>query len=94
MRVLGSGLAVGIRVTSSVLVVSLADGRQLSVPLDWFPHLKKASPRARKNWELIGGGIGIHWPDLDEDISVENLLAPRTSHLRARKPAKTASGRH
>lgn len=90
---LGPNLAVGVRVNSSALVVRLADGRQLSTPLDFFPRLKKASSRARKNWELIGGGIGIHWPDLDEDISVENLLAPRTSHLRSRKPAKTASGR-
>lgn len=86
-------VAVEVAFTDGRLLVCLADGRELSVPLDFFPRLKKASARARKNWELIGGGIGIHWPDLDEDISVENLLAPRTSHLRAHKPAKTASGR-
>ena len=50
------------------LRVSFVDGRELSVPLSWFPRLKKASPSQRKQWELIGGGLGIHWPLLDEDI--------------------------
>jgi len=53
----------------------LEDGRQLLVPLAWFPRLLEASDAQRRNWRLIGHGIGIHWPDLDEDISVENLLA-------------------
>jgi hypothetical protein len=75
------------------MLIRLADGRELSVPLAFFPRLQKASTRARSKWELIGGGIGIHWPDLDEDISVENLLAPRTAHLRARKSPKGASGK-
>ena len=86
-------VAVGVAFRDGRMLVRLADGRELSVPLAFFPRLKKAPNRARKNWELIGGGIGIHWPDLDEDISVENLLAPRTSHLRARKSAKSASGK-
>ncbi len=86
-------VAVGVAFTDGRILVRLADGRELSVPLSFFPRLSRAAPRARKNWELIGGGIGIHWPDLDEDISVENLLAPRTAHLRARKPAKPASGK-
>jgi Protein of unknown function (DUF2442) len=54
--------------------VRLRDGREISVPLAWFPRLKAASPKQRKNWRLIGKGIGIHWPDLDEDISVTALL--------------------
>lgn len=66
------------------MLVRFADGRELAVPLDWFPRLKRATPTQRKHWELVGGGIGIHWPDVDEDISVENLLLPQRSLLRAR----------
>ena len=55
--------------------VSLLDGRCLSVPLVWFPWLHAASPEQRDHWELIGQGIGIHWPELDEDLSVTGLLA-------------------
>lgn len=60
------------------LVVDLEDGRQISVPIVWFPRLAEAMSVHRNeldNWRLIDAGIGIHWPDLDEDISVENLLA-------------------
>lgn len=56
------------------LVVHLQDGRSLSVPLEWFPRLRDATPEERERWELLGSGIGIHWPDLDEDISVAGLL--------------------
>jgi len=56
------------------LVLHLEDGRSLSVPLEWFPRLRDASPEQRAYWELLGAGIGIHWPDLDEDISVAGLL--------------------
>jgi hypothetical protein len=56
------------------LWVSLRDGRQLSVPLAYFPRLLKATPKQRKKWELSGGGVGIHWDALDEDISVAGLL--------------------
>jgi hypothetical protein len=59
------------------LRVRLADGREIVVPLTGFPRLQKATAKKLKNWRLIGGGIGIHWPDLDEDISVEGLLAIR-----------------
>lgn len=71
-------LAENVEVSHGKLRVTLIDGRELSVPLSWFPRLQKASSSQRKRWELIGGGIGIHWPLIDEDISVENLLAPRS----------------
>jgi hypothetical protein len=64
-----------VRLTSKTLEVVLQDGRTLSVPLDWYPRLAHGSPRERQRWRLIGGGIGIHWPDLDEDISISGLLA-------------------
>ena len=63
-----------VRVTDRALVVELCDGRVVSVPLAWYPRLAEASPRERRRWELLGPGIGIHWPDLDEDISIEGLL--------------------
>ncbi len=66
--------AVDIGFTNDSLRVTLADGREVSVPLEWFPRLRKATPKQRRNWHLIGRGIGIHWPDIDEDISVEGLL--------------------
>ncbi len=56
------------------LVVQLQDGRSLSVPLEWFPRLRDATPRQRQRWDLLGSGIGINWPELDEDISVAGLL--------------------
>ncbi|MBW7889296.1 MAG: DUF2442 domain-containing protein [Bacteroidetes bacterium] len=61
--------------TSDALKVVLADGREVSAPLEWFPRLRDASEQQRKNWRLIGKGIGIHWEDVDEDISVKSLLA-------------------
>ncbi len=66
--------AVDVTVTDEFLKVRLADGREISVPLEWLPALRDASPEARRNWRLIGGGVGIHWQDLDEDLSVEGLL--------------------
>ena len=68
-----------VRVTDDAVVVDLADGRTITVPLAWFPRLAHGTLAERTNWRLIGGGEGIHWPDLDEDISVESLLAGRTS---------------
>ncbi|MXW24008.1 MAG: DUF2442 domain-containing protein [Chloroflexi bacterium] len=59
--------------------VWVLDGRTISVPLDWYPRLTHATPEERDNWRLIAGGEGIHWPDLDEDISVEGLIASRPS---------------
>jgi len=67
-------LAVDVVCTDDALHVVLADGREISVPLVWFPRLLKATSAERKNWRLIGGGIGIHWQDVDEDISIESLL--------------------
>ncbi|MBZ5588206.1 MAG: DUF2442 domain-containing protein [Acidobacteriia bacterium] len=67
-------LAVDVQVTEDEITVSLADGRRLSAPLVWFPRLLAASAAARSNWRLIGDGEGVHWPDADEDISVEALM--------------------
>ena len=61
------------------LVVEFADGRTIAVALAWFPRLAHGAPTERSNWRLIAGGEGIHWPDLDEDVSVESLLAGRRS---------------
>jgi hypothetical protein len=68
-----------ILITKDTLTVDLSDGRTVSVPVAWFPRLLHATPEERKNWRLIGHGSGIHWEDLDEDISVENLLAGKQS---------------
>lgn len=67
-------LATTIDFTEDSLVVTLEDGRVLSVPLEWFPRLRDASTKDRCNWRFIGKGYGIHWPTLDEDISVPGLL--------------------
>jgi hypothetical protein len=61
------------------LAVSLSDGRTIAVPLVWFPRLVNATPQQRERYELMGKGTGIHWPDIDEDISVSGLLAGRPS---------------
>ena len=68
-------LAIAACVSESSLQVTLADGREVSAPLAWFPRLLNAPQDQRRNWRLIGGGVGIHWPDIDEDISVESLLS-------------------
>jgi hypothetical protein len=70
-------LAVDVSCNSDMLQVSLADGREISVPLEWYPKLFDAIPKDRNNWSLIGGGLGIHWEALDEDVSVESLLRLR-----------------
>jgi len=77
MRVNVEPLAVEASCTDDALRVVLADGREIAVPLAWFPRLQKATPEQRKRWRLIGGGIGLHWEDVDEDISVESLLATK-----------------
>ncbi len=66
--------AVEVDVAADELRVVLWDGRRLSVPLAWFPKLLRASPKERSNFKILGGGIGIHWPDIDEDLSVQGLL--------------------
>jgi Protein of unknown function (DUF2442) len=63
-----------VSITEDELTVLLADGRRISVPLAWFPRLLRAAPAQRARFELIGDGQGIHWPDLDEDLSVAGLL--------------------
>ena len=68
-----------VEVTEEALVVDLTDGRTASVPLTWYPRLLHGSSEERDNWRLIGNGEGIHWPDLDEDISVENILLGKPS---------------
>ena len=71
--------ALDVSVTKDTLRVDLSDGRTISVPLAWFPRLLHASASERDNWRFIGKGHGIHWEDLDEDISVEGLLAGKPS---------------
>jgi hypothetical protein len=70
--------------TDSALSVALKDGRTITVPLTWYPTLLEATPKQRLNWKIAGGGYGIHWPDLDDDLSTEGLLrgapAPRKPH--------------
>jgi hypothetical protein len=74
-----------VRITKDTLRVGLRDGRKISVPLAWYPRLLNATAAQRKNWRVAGGGYGIHWPDIDEDLSTEGLLrgAP------ASRPAKS-----
>lgn len=72
---------VGVEVTDDELLVRLRDGRRLAAPLDWFPRLKAATPAQRAGWEEAAAGLGIHWPEIDEDISVAGLL--RASTLQA-----------
>ncbi len=71
----------GVKFTKDTLSVALRDGRTITVPLAWYPRLLNASAAERKNWRVAGGGFGIHWPDIDEDLSTEGLLrgapAPR-----------------
>ena len=71
--------AVRARIVDHALVVDLDDGRTVTAPLAWYPRLLHATARERRRWRLVGGGEGIHWPDLDEDLSVEGLLAGRPS---------------
>ncbi len=73
------GAATKVSVSNDSLSVALADGRTIVAPLAWYPRLVHATAKERKCWRLIAGGCGIHWPDLDEDISVANLLAGQPS---------------
>ena len=68
-------LATDVSFTNDSLRVALADGREIKVPLEWFARLRDANEDERKDWRLIGGGIGIHWEEVDEDVSVSTLLA-------------------
>lgn len=71
--------AVNVHVTEDTLTVDLSDGRTISIPLGWYPRLECGNDEERANWRFIGKGQGIHWDDLDEDISVEGLLAGKPS---------------
>ena len=71
--------AVSVTVSDDTLSVDLADGRTIAAPIAWYPRLAQGTPAERRNVQIIGGGEGIHWPDLDEDISVAGLLAGRRS---------------
>jgi len=64
-----------VKCTDASLIVELMDGRTITAPLVWFPRLSQANKQQRDNWELLGDGDGIHWPDIDEDLSVSGLLA-------------------
>ena len=68
-----------VTITGDAITVELSDGRSISAPLAWYPRLLHGAPDELSNWRLIGGGVGIHWPALDEDISVQNLLAGKAS---------------
>ena len=74
-----AALAQHVKVTEDALRVDLADGRTVTVPLSWYPRLAHGTPVERTNWRVIGRGEGIHWPDLDEDVSVAGLLAGHRS---------------
>ena len=69
-----SALAISVDFNDASIRVALMDGREISAPLAWFPRLRDADPEQRANWRLIGPGEGIHWPDIDEDVSVNALL--------------------
>ena len=71
--------ATSVSVMDDVIIVELEDGRSITVPMAWYPRLKHGTPAERNNWRLVGDGVGIHWPDLDEDLSVESFLAGRRS---------------
>lgn len=68
-----------IKVNESTLVVSLGDGRELTIPLSWYPRLQHGSEQERNNWRILGGGYAVEWPELDEHIGIEGLLAGRRS---------------
>ena len=71
--------AIGVEVSEHTLSVELNDGRTISIPVGWYPRLTYATRKERDNWKIIGGGQGIHWEDIDEDISVEGLLQGKPS---------------
>jgi uncharacterized protein DUF2442 len=72
--IIADARVLNVQVTDDALTVVLRDGRKISAPLSWFPRLKAASPAARAAWTTGAAGHGIHWPDIDEDLSVEGLL--------------------
>ena len=98
----GMAVAMQVHVSDDTLTVELSDGRTIGAPLAWYPRLSHGTSKERNSWRLIAGGRGIHWPDLDEDISVANLLSGQPSGesqtslkkwLAARDARKTRSRR-
>jgi hypothetical protein len=96
-----TALAQNVLVTDDSLIVDLDDGRTISVPLAWFPRLLNGSEEERNNWRIIGRGEGVHWPELDEDISIEGIIFGRPSGesqpsfkrwLESRQKRSSASG--
>jgi hypothetical protein len=85
--------AKAVKISPDELSVDLVDGRTIIVPLAWFPRLSHGKAAERKRWRLIGRGAGIHWPDLDEDISVENLLEGKPSGESQRSLQRWLEGR-
>lgn len=83
-----------VSVSAESLTVELEDGRALSAPLGWYPRLAHATPAERTNWKLIGSGTGIHWDDLDEDVSVEGLLLGKGSGESQRSFERWLDGRN
>ena len=77
--------ATSVDVSDDELIVTLDDGRRIAAPLAWYPRLLDASEEARANFRLIGGGLGIHWPEIDEDLSVQGLLGGHRSTERSRE---------
>ena len=88
-----SPLVTRVKVTGEVLLVEFSDGRSVSVPISWYPRLTHATQAERGNWRLIGRGQGIHWEELDEDISVESILAGRQSGETQASFKRWAAGR-
>ena len=82
-----------VEVTGEAIIARLVDGRVISVPLAWSWRLSDATPAQRQNWELIGDGHGVHWPDVDEDISAEGMLHGIPAHRRRKLPAAAPANR-
>ena len=87
-------IATRVAVSDDTLSVELADGRTIAAPIAWYPRLTHATAAERNNWHFIGGGRGIHWPAIDEDISVANLLAGKPSAESQASFKKWLAGRH
>ena len=86
-------MATSVKVTEDKLIVELSDGRELSVPVSWYPRLEHGDEAERNNCEIMPSGRGIHWPDLDEDISVSGLLAGKPSNESSESLSKWLSSR-
>ena len=85
--------ATAVNLSDDSLSVDLSDGRTISVPLAWYPRLLLGTPEERKNWRLIGQGHGIHWPELEEDVSVENIILGKPSSESAKSLKKWQENR-